>query len=108
VDKRTYRVTALVGGWRSLPWPFGLLDIEDDDLTIRSWHWSWWVQDQRVARSDIEGIEVSRRFGVVQLALRVKSGRPWKVRIANSQSSQRVLRDLSTQGYLDSQVPDDT
>jgi len=64
VDKRTYRVT-VVAGWRSVPWPFGLLDIDDEGLTIRSWHWSWWAPDHWVLCSDIEDISVSRPFGVV-------------------------------------------
>lgn len=98
-SRSTYRVTAAVGGWRSLPWPFGLLDVEDDGLGIRSWHWSWWVSGRKASRNDILGIDVNRRFGVVTLLIRLKSGRPWKIRIANSPS--RVLTDLRSRSYLE-------
>jgi hypothetical protein len=34
----------LHGGWRSLPWPFGLFDVAPASLKLRSWHWRWWGQ----------------------------------------------------------------
>ena len=100
MTRNTYRVTASLGGWRSLPWPFGLLDIDDDGIGIgiRSWHWSWWLPGRKAPRSEIERIDVRKRFAVVTLYIRVTSGKPWKVLINNF--PQRVLTDLRKRGYL--------
>jgi hypothetical protein len=97
VEKQTYRETASTGGWRSLPWPFGLLDVEDDSLAIRSWHWSWWLEGRRVARDEIAEIDVGRVFTVLILRIRLLSGKPWKVHVANA--PDRVLNDLRSRGY---------
>lgn len=98
MTRRTYRVTASVGGWRSVPWPFGLLEVDDDGLGIRSWHWSWWLTGKRVARGDVKGIEVDRRFGVATLRIRVGSGKPWKVQVGTAPNG--VIEDLRSRGYL--------
>jgi hypothetical protein len=98
VEKRTYRVTALVGGWRSLPWPFGLFDVGDEELTLRSWHWSWWSAGGTVPREEIGWIDVRRHVGEVFLHIRINSGALWRVHLVNS--GERALRDLRSRGYL--------
>jgi hypothetical protein len=98
VDRQTYRVTASVGGWRSLPWPFGLLDVEDDGVGIRSWHCPWWLQGRKAHANEVDGIDVGQRFGDVTLFVRVQSGRPWKVPLVNQRV--RAVSDLRGRGYL--------
>ena len=63
----TYRVTGSAGGWRNVPWPFGFLDVTPISLTLRSWHWSWWVPDLTIPLVDVESVNVVRRFGLVGL-----------------------------------------
>lgn len=100
MDKHTYRVTALVGGWRSLPWPFGLFEVGDDYLTIRSWHMSWWSAGGTVSRDEISRIEVRRRIGEVFLHIHMKSGARWRVHLVNS--GERALAHLRSLGYIES------
>lgn len=99
VDRRTYRVTASTGGWRSLPWPFGLLEVDDNAIAIRSWHWSWWVTSRTAVRSEIEGIDTNRIFGVVRLRIRVRSGKPWTVQASTRRA--QLLEDLRSRGYIE-------
>ncbi len=100
MDRRTYRVTASVGGVRTLPWPFGLLDVDDDGLGVRSWHWAWWVPDSRVERHQIAEIQIRRIFGVAVLLITLGSGKTWKIQVAGSWESKQILKDLDDRGYV--------
>jgi hypothetical protein len=39
---KRHRVTASVGGWKSVPFPFGVFKVNAERLRLRSKHWSWW------------------------------------------------------------------
>lgn len=93
-----YRVTASIGGWRSAPWPFGILEVTDTSLSLRSWHWSWWLADRDIPRDEIELIETSTRFGVTTLRLNVTGGH--HVTLQFPTASRRALGDLRRRGYL--------
>jgi hypothetical protein len=95
----TYRVTATAGGWRSLPWPFGLLDVTDKALQVRSWHWSWWLADRAVPREAIESIKVRWSiFGVATLAItNSETKRP--IRVTTSVAPLKLVSDLKGRGY---------
>lgn len=95
---RTFHVTASMEGWRSLPWPFGLLDVTDTGLRIHSWHWSWWMADRVIPRESIETVEVSKSFGTTTLTIKDDKGGFAKVMPASS--SKRVLEELRHHGYL--------
>ena len=60
-------MTASTGGWRSLPWPFGIFELTETSLTVRSWHWSWWVPDRVIRREEVETVEVAKRLGATTL-----------------------------------------
>ena len=99
----TYRVTGSAGSWKSVPWPFGFLDVTPLSLTLRSWHWSWWVKDLAIPLVDIETIDISQRFGLVGLktgvavmTVRAKDGR--KMRISST-SPNPLLQELGDLAY---------
>ena len=94
---RTYHVTASTDSWRSLPWPFGLLDVTDAGLKVRSWHWSWWVPDQFIDRDSIESIHVSKNFGATKLI--IKSKKDKVVKVMPVSSAKRVIQELRGRGY---------
>jgi hypothetical protein len=82
-----------------VPWPFGLFDIDSAGLAVRSWHSSWWVRDSRADRHEIVDIQLRRIFSVAILLITLRSGRTWRVQLAGTPLSKRVLRDLRHHGY---------
>jgi hypothetical protein len=98
----TYRVTGSAGGWRSVPWPFGILDVTPISLTLRSWHWSWWVRDLAIPLVEIQSIDVVQRFGFVRLktgvallTVRTDDGRKMTVSSISPDPLVGELRDLA-------------
>lgn len=65
----TFRVTASTGGWRSLPWPFGLVDVSDDRLCVRSFGWSWWVRDCCVNRENVVSVSSRKILGAAKFTI---------------------------------------
>ena len=97
MEPKTYRVTASVGSWRSLPWPFGLLDVTDTGLRVHSWHWSWWVRDQTVAKESIYSIQVINGFGQKRLVVHRRDAPPVKLLPTRT---PEVINDLQLRGYV--------
>src|ERR1700722_14785266 len=91
MGESTYRVTASTGGWRSVPWPFGLLEVRDSSLRFRSQLWAWWVKNKAVQREEITAIEVSRRFGTA--TLRFKSSAATAITVHVSGSPKKMIQD---------------
>jgi hypothetical protein len=92
-----YRVTASTGGWRMVPWPFGLLEVRDNSLHLRSQLWAWWVNSKAVQREAITAIEVSRRFGTA--TLHIKSDAVTAITVQISGSPEKMIQDLRHRGY---------
>jgi hypothetical protein len=100
VDERPYRVTASTGGWRSPPWPFWFLDVDDSVLRIRSRGWSWWVRDHDVPRDTIETIHVRENPLGPTSQIRIQDGDVIKVRLPGLRSARkRLIGDLAGRGY---------
>lgn len=100
MGEHTYRVTAATGGWRSLPWPFGLLDVSDSVLRIHSWHGSWWVRDQEVPRHAIETIGVREGPIGPTLQIRTQDGDVIKVRVPGVRRIRKgLIQDLAARRY---------
>jgi hypothetical protein len=93
-----YRVTASTGSWRSLPWPYGIFEIAETTLTVRSWHWSWWVSDRVISREEIETITAVRRLGVLMVRITTHGGQLVKIKLMTSRD--RAVGDLRRFGYL--------
>ena len=97
----TYRVTGSAGGWRSLPWPFGILDVTPISLTLRSWHFSWWVKDLAFPLVEIKSIDVSQRFGLARLSgvalltVLTDDGRKMRITSTSPEPLLGELRDLA-------------
>ena len=85
------------GNWRSLPWPFGLLDVKDSELVIRSWHWSWWLRSRRFPRDLIDRVDTQRQLGATLLTIIVKDDLP--VEIRSPHVSNTLIEDLVAHGY---------
>ena len=100
----TYRVTANAGGWRSLRWPFGLLDVTDEALQVRSWHWSWWVADSVVPRDAIESISVRWIFfRTAKLAITTSEGKR-TIRAMVATAPLNLVSDLKDRSYPVSEI----
>jgi hypothetical protein len=94
----TYHVSAAsTGGWRSLPWPFGLFEVTDTGLCVRSWHWSWWVADRVIPRESVGAIQATNRFGVLTLRIDVEGSKPVKINV--SMYRNKLMRDLRRRDY---------
>jgi hypothetical protein len=92
-----YRVTASVGTWRSLPWPFGILDITADRLRIHSQYWSWWVKNHDVEREDVKSIQILKLFGTTKLIVKMNDGS--QLRVLFSYAGAKAVGDLRGFGY---------
>jgi len=46
----TFRITSSTMNWRSIPWPFGLIEIRESSLFLYSKHWSWWAPDRQIPK----------------------------------------------------------
>jgi len=97
VEPKTYRVTATIGGRRSLLWPLGLLDVTDTGLRLHSWHWSWWVEDEAVDKKAIGTIRVSGSFGSRTIVVPRRNAQPWVIRPAWAKA---CICDLQARGYV--------
>jgi hypothetical protein len=97
VDSSTFRVTASTGGWRSLPWPFGLVEVSDAQLLVRSLGWSWWVADRCVERGHVRSVTIQRRFGTAKFSILVDDSPPISLR--TSTSVNQLTDALRRHGY---------
>ncbi len=97
MDRSAFRVTASTGGWRSLPWPFAIVEVSDTQLSIRSTGWSWWVPDRSVDREKVKSITIQKSLGTTKFSIAVDDSPSISLRPATSASK---LRDsLSRHGY---------
>lgn len=76
-----YHVSASVGGWKSLPWPFGLLDIGTDSIRLHSWHWSWWLKDREFNARDVKSVTVTKKLGTTRLLVVMNDGAQLKAEL---------------------------
>ena len=97
MDPSTFRVTASTGSWRSLPWPFGLVDVSDTHLRIRSFGWSWWVQDRCVEREQVTSVTVRKSFGAAKFSI-VLDNAP-SITLRTSTSVNQLTDSLRHHGY---------
>lgn len=97
---RRYVATYSLGGWRSVPWPFGIFEIEDGTLSVRSLHCGWWVSDRVIPRGEVEAIQVVNLFGVMRFRITARSGRPVKVLVGTRGRQRRATDELRRLGYL--------
>jgi hypothetical protein len=98
-EPRTFRCTASVG-WRTAGWPFGRLEVCDESLRIRSWHWSWWLPARDVPREHIDALELRVLSGAATLRLRPHATadiEPGTITVAIFPT--RLLGDLLRRGY---------
>ena len=84
MEPATFRVTASTGSWRSLPWPFGLVDVSDGQLRIRSFGWSWWLPDRFVEREHVQAVSVRKILGAATFSIVVDDGPPITLRTSTS------------------------
>lgn len=77
-------MTASTGSWRSLPWPFGLVDVSDDQLCVRSFGWSWWVKDCCVNRENVESVSVRKLPGAAKFTVAIDNAPTITLRTATS------------------------
>lgn len=96
-DPSTFRVTASTGSWRSLPWPFGLVDVSDTDLRIRSFGWSWWVPDRCVEREQVTSVTVRKILGAATFSIVVDNAP--SITPQTSTSVNQLTDSLRHHGY---------
>jgi hypothetical protein len=78
---KRYHVTASVGGWKSLPWPFGILDISFESMRLHSWLLSWWLKDRDFDSRDVKSIQVTKRLGTTRLLVVMDDGSQLKAEL---------------------------
>ena len=97
MDPSTFRVTASTGNGRSLPWPFGLVDVSDTQLRIRSFGWSWWLPDRCVEREQVKSVTVRRILGAAKFSFVVENAPSITLRM--STSVNQLTESLRGHGY---------
>jgi hypothetical protein len=97
MDPSTFRVTASTGSWRSLPWPFGLVDVSGAQLRVHSSGWSWWVPDRCVRRDKVSSITVRRTLGAAKISILVDD--PPSIILRSSTSVNQLTDALRSHGY---------
>jgi hypothetical protein len=93
-----YRVTATTGGWRSIPWPFAQLDLDDQAISIRSAHWGWWAEDRQLKRETLDAIKCRRWLGARSFRITIR-GEPGSIRIQAPWHGRQIAEDLRALGY---------
>jgi len=97
MDPSTFRVTASTGSWRSLPWPFGLVDVSDAQLRVHSAGWSWWVPDRCVQRDNVSSVTVRKTLGAAKISIAVEDAP--SITLRSSTSANRLTDALRSHGY---------
>ncbi len=97
VELTTFRVTASTGSWRTLPWPFGLVDVSDGQLCIRSFGWSWWVSDRCVDREQVQSITRRKIMGAARFSVAVENAP--SITLRTSTSVNQLTDCLRLHGY---------
>ena len=86
MEPTTFRVTASTGSWRSLPWPFGLVDVSDGQLCIRSFGWSWWLPGRCVDREQVKSVTIRKIMGAAKFSVAIENAPPITLRTSTSVS----------------------
>lgn len=94
----SFRVTASTGSWRSLPWPFGIVDVSDDQICVRSFGWSWWVRDCCVDRENVESVSITKILGAAKFMVAVENAP--SVTLRTSTAVNQLTDALRRHGYL--------
>jgi hypothetical protein len=69
----TYRVAVSTLNRRSIPWPFGLVEIRESSLFLYSRHWSWWAKDRQISKDQIRTVRTRHGFGVLKVRIEVEA-----------------------------------
>jgi hypothetical protein len=93
----SFRVTASTGTWRTLPWPFGVAEVSDDELCVRSIGWSWWVPDRCVNREHVESISVQKTLGTSKFTIAIENA--LSITLRTSTSANQLTDALRQNGY---------
>jgi hypothetical protein len=97
MDNKRFRVTASVGGRKSIPWPFGILDIGAEKLRLRSSLMSWWVKGHDFDFEEVKSVSVLKRFGTTRVHVAMNDGSQLKAELVSS--PEAVVRTLGRFGY---------
>ena len=97
MPQSTFRVTASTGGWRSLPWPFGIVEVSDSQLSIRSTGLSWWVPDRCVDRDRISSVTTHKTLGATRFKITVVDAPP--ITVLPGTSATKFSESLRSHGF---------
>jgi hypothetical protein len=79
-------------------WPFGRLDIDDEDLTVRSSPLPW-IRPRSASKQSIGNISLYRRWSLDHLGFADSADALSKVRLALPVRSKRIVNELRSRGY---------
>ena len=83
-----------------MPWPFALVVVGDQEITFRSWHFSWWMRDQTATRESIHGInKLHPKAGVTRIIIQRENADGVSV-TPNGADGELLARDLQLRGYV--------
>jgi hypothetical protein len=96
MDSKRFRVSASVGGSRSLPWPFGVLDVSAEQLRLHS-SFRWWVKNQDFTSDNVQSIRAFKKLGTLRLVAVMNDGSELKVEFLSS--GKVVIQTFESFGY---------
>lgn len=91
-------LVAWSAGRQNVIWPFGRLEITDDELHVYSWHWTRWISRRVLQRTDIQAIHARKRSGLTTLTVETPEEQE-SVRILPGMSTPLVKDKLLLRGY---------
>ena len=93
----TYRVT-WAAGWKTIPWPFGLIEVGEDGLRLHSKYWSWWQSKVEIPKDSVNAVAVGWLAGAAHIRIRT-STRKRPVTVSSSVRQRALIADLRSCGY---------
>ena len=101
--KSTYRVEAKTGWLSEVPWPFGLLDVSDDELWVHSsWLYAWYMRNTWHSRKAITAIRYlipTSTGGTSAMIFVDANDRRTAMTIRIPTGGDVLLEDLRSRGY---------
>jgi hypothetical protein len=95
--EKSFRVE-VHAGWKVAGWPFGKLDIDDEQLTVRSSPLPW-IRPRSASREAIGEICLRTMWPVYVLRFAESAGALAGVRVVLALRPNRILRELGSRGY---------
>ena len=99
MDATTFRCQWRIVGGRAVASTFGRIDVADSAITARSTGWSWWIKDQIISKTSIEGIKSRSSLQITIFVITHDKGKQLEFCLAGANVAQ-MTRQLVDRGFV--------